>query len=53
MGRFLLRLLHFAGFGAAEQVMRHRNFRIYMIGHIPNVIGIWVVRVAIGWLGGS
>ena len=31
--------------------MRHRSFRIYMIGHIPNVIGVWVVRVAIGWLG--
>jgi hypothetical protein len=21
-----------------------------MYGHIPNVVGIWVVRVAIGWL---
>lgn len=51
MGRFLLRVLHLAGFGAVEQVMRHRSFRIYMIGHIPNVIGVWVVRVAIGWLG--
>lgn len=51
MARLLLRLLHRAGFGAVEQVMRHRNFRIYMIGHIPNVIGVWVVRVAIGWLG--
>lgn len=51
MGRLLLRLLHFAGFGAVEQVMRHRNFRTYMIGHIPNVIGVWVVRVAIGWMG--
>ena len=51
MGRLLLQALHFAGFGAVEQAMRHRSFRIYMIGHIPNVIGVWVVRVAIGWLG--
>jgi MFS family permease len=50
MTRLLLRLLHLAGFGAVEQVMRHRSFRIYLIGHIPNVIGVWVVRVAIGWL---
>jgi len=50
MGRILLRLLSLAGFGAVEQVMRHRSFRIYMYGHIPNVVGIWVVRVAIGWL---
>jgi len=51
MGSLLLRLLRLAGFGAVEQAMRHRNYRIYMIGHIPNVVGIWVVRVAIGWLG--
>lgn len=51
MARVLLRLLDIAGFGAVEQVMRHRNFRIYLFGHIPNVIGVWVVRVAIGWLG--
>lgn len=51
MGSFALRLLRLAGFGSVEQAMRHRNFRIYMFGHIPNVVGIWVVRVAIGWLG--
>lgn len=50
MTKVLLRLLDLAGFGAIEQVMRHRSFRIYLIGHIPNVIGVWVVRVAIGWL---
>ena len=52
MGRLLLRLLDVAGFGAVEQIMRHRSFRIYLIGHIPNVVGVWVVRVAIGWLEG-
>ena len=43
-------LLALAGFGAVEEVMQHRSFRIYLIGHIPNVVGIWVVRIAIGWL---
>lgn len=44
------RLLALAGFGAVGDIMRHRSFRIYLIGHIPNVVGIWVVRIAIGWL---
>ncbi|MEK9662316.1 MAG: MFS transporter [Alphaproteobacteria bacterium] len=44
------RLLDITGFGAVGQSMRHRNFRIYLIGFIPNVIGIWVVRVAMLWL---
>ena len=50
MSKFLLRLLALAGFGAVEQVMRHHSFSIYLIGHIPSVIGVWVTRVAIGWL---
>ena len=50
MSKFLLRFLAFAGFGAVEQVMRHRSFRVYLVGHIPSVIGVWVTRVAIGWL---
>lgn len=45
-----LRLLEFTGFGAVGQLMHHRNFRLYLIGFVPNVIGIWVVRVAVGWL---
>jgi MFS family permease len=44
------RLLEITGFGAVSQSMRHRNFRIYLIGFVPNVIGIWVVRVAVLWL---
>lgn len=44
------RLLAMAGFGAVGDIMRHRSFRIYLIGHIPNVVGVWVVRIAIGWL---
>ena len=44
------RLLSMGGFGAVGDIMRHRSFRIYLIGHIPNVVGVWVVRIAIGWL---
>ena len=50
MRRVMHDLLALAGFGAVEEVMQHRSFRIYLIGHIPNVVGIWVVRIAIGWL---
>jgi MFS family permease len=50
MSKFLLRFLALAGFGAVEQVMRHHSFRVYLVGHIPSVIGVWVTRVAIGWL---
>lgn len=45
-----LRVLAFAGFGAVGDVMRHRSFRIYLVGHIPNVVGTWVVRISISWL---
>lgn len=50
MRKALGHLLALAGFGAVGDIMRHRSFRIYLIGHIPNVVGIWVVRIAIGWL---
>ena len=50
MREALSHLLALAGFGAVGDIMRHRSFRIYLIGHIPNVVGIWVVRIAIGWL---
>jgi len=46
----LVRGLALAGFGAVGDVMRHRSFRIYLVGHIPNVVGTWVVRISISWL---
>jgi MFS family permease len=51
MRNFLRQMLALAGFGAVGDIMRHRSFRIYLVGHIPNVVGTWVVRIAIGWLG--
>lgn len=50
MANLAARLLDIAGFSSVGQVMRIRNFRIYLMGHIPNVVGVWVVRIAIGWL---
>ena len=50
MINLLVRGLALAGFGAVGDVMRHRSFRIYLIGHIPNVVGTWVVRISISWL---
>jgi len=50
MRNLLRELVSFAGFGSVGDIMRLRNFRIYLYGHIPNVVGIWVVRIAIGWL---
>lgn len=50
MANLVSRLVDLAGFGSVGRVMHHRDFRIYLMGHIPNVIGVWVVRIAIGWL---
>ena len=50
MTSLVKRLIIFAGFSEVEQVVSHKNFKVYLIGHIPNVIGVWVVRVAMGWL---
>ena len=38
------------GFGALGRAFGLRNYRIYVIGSIASNIGIWVQRVALGWL---
>ena len=38
------------GFGALRECLRKRDFRYYVIGNIAHGIGIWVLRVSIGWL---
>src|SRR3546814_1769039 len=50
MANLAARMLEVAGFGAVGRIMRIPSFRIYIIGHVPNVVGVWVVRIAIGWL---
>ena len=39
-----------ARFGAIGRALSNRNFCIYTAGNIPSVIGVWVQRVAVGWL---
>ena len=38
------------GFGALRECLRKRDFRLYVIGNIAHGVGIWVLRISIGWL---
>ncbi len=35
---------------AAIAIFRYRNFRLYMAGHGLSLVGLWLHRVAVGWL---
>jgi MFS family permease len=37
-------------FGAIGQALGNRDFAIYTAGNVPSVIGVWIQRVAVGWL---
>lgn len=37
-------------FGAIGSALSNRNFGIYTAGNVPSNIGVWVQRVAVGWL---
>ncbi len=37
-------------FGAMGSALSNRNFAIYTAANIPSVIGVWVQRLAVGWL---
>jgi MFS family permease len=39
-----------AGFGALSRTLRVPNFRNYMAGNFLGQLGMWVQRIAIGWL---
>jgi MFS family permease len=39
-----------AGFKKALRVLRIRNYRVYTIGNSISLIGIWIQRIAVGWL---
>jgi hypothetical protein len=39
-----------AGLGRAVLACAHRNYRIYAGGNAVSLIGIWMQRVAVGWL---
>src|SRR6266481_3735574 len=38
------------GLGNVAQALAHRNYRIYAGGNAVSLIGIWMQRVAVGWL---
>jgi hypothetical protein len=38
------------GFGKIVQAFTHRNYRIYAAGNAVSLIGVWMQRVAVGWL---
>lgn len=38
------------GLRAIRQTFANRNYRLYVIGNLASTIGMWVQRVAIGWL---
>jgi MFS family permease len=40
----------FARFSDLTKVLRDRNYRLYLIGNFASSIGIWVQKVAIGWM---
>ncbi|MDX1483519.1 MAG: MFS transporter [Alphaproteobacteria bacterium] len=39
-----------AGFAPIIRVFRHRNYALYMGGMSPNLVTIWMQRLAVGWL---
>ena len=38
------------GLKAIRQTFANRNYRLYVIGNLSSTMGMWVQRVAIGWL---
>jgi predicted MFS family arabinose efflux permease len=38
------------GVGNAGRALAHRNYRVYIGGNAVSLIGIWLQRVAVGWL---
>src|ERR1700756_196062 len=41
------------GLGKIVQAFTHRNYRIYAAGNAVSLIGVWMQRVAVGWLAWS
>jgi len=38
------------GFGNIARAFSHRNYRVYISGNGVSLIGLWLQRVAVGWL---
>jgi MFS family permease len=39
-----------AGLAAVGRVFKHRNYAFYMGGMTPNLVTLWMQRLAVGWL---
>ncbi len=39
-----------AGFRNALRVLRVRSYRVYTIGNAISLVGVWIQRIAVGWL---
>ena len=39
-----------SGIGAIGRVLKNRNYRNYTAGNFASQLGMWVQRIAIGWL---
>lgn len=39
-----------AGFRNALRVLRIRNYRVYTVGNAISLVGVWIQRIAVGWL---
>ncbi len=39
-----------AGIGAVGRVLKNRNYRNYTAGNFASQLGMWVQRIAVGWL---
>ena len=38
------------GLGNVVLALSHRNYRIYASGNLVSLVGVWMQRVAVGWL---
>ncbi len=38
------------GFGNTFRTLKHRNFRLFIIGQLISLIGTWAQRLGVGWL---
>jgi len=47
----LARLVDRAGFADLRGLFAHRDFTLFVLGHAPNVIGVWMSRTCWAWVG--
>jgi predicted MFS family arabinose efflux permease len=43
-------MINLSGFAQVADVLKIRNYRLYQIGRLSNLVGTWTYRVGLGWL---